>query len=71
MLCLISAALKKADPIVDKLDPEFRQTLKFEKKNQIFKIYRNLGSSLSTMGSAFFSAAEHSHLRNCNNTSVN
>ena len=32
MLCLISAALKKADPIVDKLDREFRQTLKFEKK---------------------------------------
>ena len=37
MLCLISAALKKADPIVDKLDPEFRQTLKFEKKNSNFQ----------------------------------
>ena len=32
-----SAALKKADPIVDKLDREFRQTLKFEKKFQKFQ----------------------------------
>ena len=37
MLSLISAALKKADPIVDKLDREFRQTLKFEKKIQKFQ----------------------------------
>ena len=43
----------------------------WKKKSKNFKIYRNFGSSLSTMGPAFFSAAEHRGLRNCNNISVN
>jgi len=53
-----SAALKKAGPIVDKLAPKFRETLKFLKKNRKFQGLPDLISNLSTMGSAFFRAAE-------------
>ena len=70
MLCLISAALKKADPIVDKLDIKARKPWNFRIFFKNFKVSRNLGANLSTMGPAFFRAAEHRGLRNCNNTSV-
>merc|ERR1711965_473881 len=43
-----SAALKKAGPIVDKLAPKFRETLKFLKKIGKFQGLRHLISNLST-----------------------
>ena len=68
MLCLISAALKKADPIVDKLDIKSRKPWNFRIFFKNFKVSRNLGANLSTMGPAFFRAAEHRGLRNCINS---